>query len=115
MNNTLDAAELTAAVEHHQYHIDQIEAALQDVYPTWNDHEFPGDWLTKVTATIRQLTPAGLCKVCGAVCDIYPDPPEQGTCYEHCEDHYFQVVDREARCYHCNQPAPDDWYDSEDV
>lgn len=61
------------------------------------------------------LPPSARCKVCGAVCDIYPDPPEQGTCYEHCEDHYFQVVDREARCYHCNQPAPDDWYDSEDV
>ena len=72
---------------------------------------FPTEELTGT----KHFPPDGLCGVCGAVCDIYPDPPERGTCYKHCEDHYFQVVDREARCYHCNQPAPDDWYDSEDV
>jgi hypothetical protein len=51
------------------------------------------------------------CFVCGEGCDIYPDPPERGTCYEHCPDHDYQVFDGERRCQHCNAPVPFDYYD----
>lgn len=53
----------------------------------------------------------GKCSVCGVTTDIYPDAPAPAYCYEHCEDHDYQVDSGERRCIHCNKPVPDDWYD----
>lgn len=53
------------------------------------------------------------CRVCGAQCDIAPDPPARAVCPNCCEDHDYRY-ERELRghyCFHCGQEAPEDWYD----
>ena len=53
------------------------------------------------------------CSVCGAECDIAPDPPSPTFCPKHCPDHDYRY-DRSDRSFYCvtcgQQPSPD-WFD----
>jgi hypothetical protein len=53
------------------------------------------------------------CSVCGAICNIAPDPPGRAVCQDHCEDHEYEY-DRSVGwhvCKHCDKAAPYDWND----
>jgi hypothetical protein len=53
------------------------------------------------------------CFVCGAECDIAPDPPLRAICRGCCDDHNYVYIAGERRheCEYCGAPRPDDWSD----
>lgn len=70
---------------------------------------------TQPTTTKEALEPKidFSCRVCGVKCDSAPDPPARAVCPEHCEDHDYRHDRSRAGsfCIHCDQQAPEDWYD----
>ena len=53
------------------------------------------------------------CRVCGAGCDIAPDPPARAVCPNCCDDHEYEYVrgERGHFCKHCGEGRPPDWFD----